>query len=85
MVMDLVLSCVEKHEGIILRWNCHDADDHRNNSCQKSLAVHCVAIPLDFVYSHCLNVQDINMSQNCYRLLACMLKNSLYQFDVGHY
>jgi hypothetical protein len=84
MVLDFVPSCVGKHEGIILRWNCNDADDHRNNSCQKNLAVHCVVIPLDFVYSHCSNFQVINVSQNCYRLLTCILKNSLYQFDVGH-
>jgi len=70
MVLGFMLSCAEQHEGILLRWKCHDADHHRNSSCQKDLPVQCIAIPLDFVYSHCLNFQDFNMSQNCYRLLG---------------
>lgn len=70
MVLDFMPSCAEQHEAVLLRWKCHDADDHRSSSCQKDLAVQCIAIPLDFVYSHCLNFQDINMSQNCYKLLT---------------
>jgi hypothetical protein len=68
MVLGFVPSYAEQHEGILLRWKCHDADHHRNSIYQKDLAVQCIAI--DFVYSHCLNFQDFNMSQNCYKLLT---------------
>jgi len=70
MVLNFVFCCAEQHEGILLRWKCHDADDHRNSSCQKDLAVQCIAILLDFIYSHRLNFQDFNISQNCYKLFT---------------